>query len=68
MNPHLAPSPLSIRVAALFTSAAMTTLIFGSQLGLAEHYLSTSDVILAAECNVPIAEKAACGVRLRPPA
>ena len=50
MNPHLAPSPLSIRVAALFTSAAMTTVIFGSQLGLA----------------VPIAERAACALRLRP--
>lgn len=66
MNPHFAPNPLSIRVAALFTSAAMTTVIFGSQLGLAEHYIAKSDVVLAAQCNVPIAERAACALRLRP--
>lgn len=66
MNLHLAPNPLSIRVAALFTSAAMTTVIFGSQLDLAEHYISTSDDVLAAERTVPIVEKADCAIPLRP--
>ena len=60
MQPHFAPNKLSIRVAALFTSAAITTLIFGSQLGLAEFYASRSDAALAVARTVPLAEKAAC--------
>ena len=60
MQSNFKPTNLAFKVAALFTSAAITTVVFGSQLGLAEFYASKSDPALVAERVPPVVDKAAC--------
>lgn len=60
MQSNFKPTNLACKVAALFTSAAITTLVFGSQLGLAEFYASKSNPALIAARVVPVVDKAAC--------
>lgn len=60
MQSNFKPTNLTFKVAALFASAAITTLIFGSQLGLAEFYASKSDAALFAARVLPVVDKPGC--------
>lgn len=62
MPSNFKPSTLTFRVAALFASAGITTLIFGSQLGLADLYASEPGAALVAERVAPRADKADCAL------
>ena len=64
MKPHLAPRGLAIRGAALFTSVAVTTRVFGSQLGLAERCASKPDAAFEVVCTAPTSQKAASAGQL----
>ena len=59
MQSNFKTTHLVFKVAALVMSAAITTLIVGSQLGLAEFYASQSDAVLVAERDPMAAGKAA---------
>lgn len=58
MNTRLTRNRIATRIATLFASAAATTLILGSQLGLAEHYVSKADAMLAARPAAPLVQNA----------
>ena len=60
MQSTFKPTNLACKVAALFTSAAITSLVFGSQLSLAEFYASKSDAALVAARVLPVVDKTAC--------
>ena len=60
MKPQLAPHGLAIRLGALFASAVMTALIFGSQLPLHSPYASNPDSASSAARAASVAQRAAC--------
>lgn len=43
------------RIASLFLAAALTALVFGSQLGIAQHYTDQADEQLATKATAPVA-------------
>ncbi len=47
------------RIGAAFAAVMMTTLILGSQLGLAGHYTAEADAVLAAKRAAPVAQNTA---------
>lgn len=49
----------SVRIAALFASVAMTTLILGLQFGLARHYTAEVEAAVAAKRTAPMAQTTA---------
>jgi hypothetical protein len=55
------------RAGAAFAAITMTTLILGSQLGLAGHYTTEADAVLAAKRAAPVAHNTA-GSATRQPA
>lgn len=65
MHSNFKPTNITIKVAALFTSAAITTLIFGSQLGLAEFYASKSDAALVTASVLPVMDKPGCNLSVQ---
>jgi len=50
------PQDRSRRTAAFFAATLMTTLIVGSQLGVAQHYTADADAQLAKRQTAPVAE------------
>jgi len=51
-----------VQLGALLASMAMTALLIGSQLGLADHYTTQADAMLAAKRSAPVAQAASAGV------
>ncbi len=52
--------PVAIRATSLLASAAITALIVGSQLGMADGYTQKADAVLAAKnAQQPVAQQAA---------
>ena len=59
MQSNFKSTRLTFKVAVLFTSAAITTLIFSRQHSLAEFYASKPDAALVAARSLPVAVKVA---------
>jgi hypothetical protein len=60
-------TPVAARIAALVATVAVTTLVFASQLGLAGHYTSEADAVLAAKRVAPVAQNAGSVASQRQP-
>lgn len=54
------------RIGAAFAAVTMTTLILGSQLGLAGHYTAEADAVFAAQRAAPVAHNGAGSVPRQP--
>ena len=68
MNASNTRTSVTVRVAAIFAAAAMTTLTLGTQLGLVAHCTSDADVaMLAAKRPVPVAQNASAAASQHQP-
>ncbi len=59
MNTRNTRTAAATRIGAAFAAVTMTTLILGSQLGLAGHYTAEADAVLAVKRAAPVAQNTA---------
>jgi hypothetical protein len=66
MTPRNTRTTTTARIGAAFAAITTTTLILGSQLGLAGHYTTEADAVLAAKRAAPVAHNSAGSAARQP--